>query len=182
MPIWFNLQASDDLHRLMYGKAREKVLLDPPDGEELYMAVTSPEQIPAVRKPNGAEIRRVCNAEAFAEGALLVNDWMTDGYQDIHPQNHYPACASGKIRCYVCYKDEHPVSVCSIMDNGGICSLEFVATHVDNRRQGFASAVCTFAMKEAFTDGAEIITLRAVNPGTRELYTSLGFKIYNYAI
>ena len=179
---WWPLLTSDELYRLIHGRDREQAPLDPPDGEELYMAVTSEGQIPDVPLPGDTAIQRVRNEETFAVWAGAVNDWLHGGNQYVHPQNHYSDCATGKIRCYICYKDKHPVSVCSIMDNGGICSLEFVATHPDFRRQGFAKSTCAFAMKAAFHDGANIITLRADNPGTRELYTSLGFKIYNYAI
>lgn len=41
------------------------------------------------------------------------------------------------------------------MNNNGICSLEFVATHEDFQRQGFAKAICAFAMKEAFAGGQD---------------------------
>jgi len=57
-----------------------------------------------------------------------------------------------------------------------------VATGPAHRRQGLASGVCAAAIADAFAHGAELVTLRASNEGTRGLYTSLGFKIYNEAI
>jgi len=179
---WWPLCVSDALYRLIHLRAKEKASLIPPDGTELYMAVTSPEEIPAVRQPDGAVIKRAWDAEAFADCTRLGNDWSFNGYPYIHPNYHYPACESGKLRCYVCYYDGLPVSLCSVLDNLGICSLENVVTHTDYRRQGFAKYICAFAIKDAFDNGAELISLRADNPGTRELYTSLGFKIYNHAI
>ena len=105
-----------------------------------------------------------------------------DAYSDIHPINHYHLCRDGFINCFACYDGNTVVAVASIMDNQGICSLEFVATAPNYRRKGLAKAVCAIAIKDAFKNGASIITLRAFQPGTRALYTSLGFKIYNYAL
>ena len=179
---WWPLCLSDKLYPLIHSKTKENASSTPPNGTELYMALTSPEDMPAIRQPDGAFIRRARDAESFAECTRLNNDWSFDGYPYIHPKYHYPACESEKVRCYVCYFDDHPVSLCSVLDNSGICSLENVVTHNNYRRRGFANYICAFAIKDAFDNGAELITLRADNPGTRELYTALGFKIYNKAI
>ena len=182
LPTWWPLCLSDGLYRSIHQKEKEKAPLVLPDGEELYMAITSAEQMSVVRQPNGTVIKRVQDAESFALWAQSVEAFFNDDYQYIHPRYYYPACESGKIRCYICYREDCPAAVCAILNNGGICSLEFVATHSGYRRQGFAKYICAFAMEEAFAGGARLITLRASNPGTRELYTSLGFQIYNYAI
>ena len=48
---------------------------------------------------------------------------------------------------------------------------------MEYRRQGIAKYMCVVAMKEVFDYGAKMISLRAVEPGTRELYTSLGYNL-----
>ena len=181
MPIWWPLCIPNTLYRLIHNKDRKTVPLTPPDGVELLMAVTSPNQIPNIQPIDGTVIRKSDDEESFALWARSVKDFFNDDYQYIHPRYHYPACKSGKIHCYLCYKGDRPAAVCSIMDNDGICSLEFVATQTDFRKQGLAKCICAYAMKEAFDNGAKLITLRA-GGATRELYTSLGFRTYNHAV
>ena len=84
-----------------------------------------------------------------------------------------------KVRRYDCGK---PVAVSAILDNSGIASLEFVATIPEMRRKGYAKAICEKAIHDAFTDGAKIITVRAINLAASQLYKSLGFEVYNYAL
>ena len=182
LPVWWPLHISNNLYQFIHHKNREPVSLTPPDGIELYMAVTSFTQIPVIKPVDGVVIRKVEDEDSFALWAKSVKDCFNDDFQYFHPKYHYPACKSGKMRCYICHKDDRPVAVCSIMNNAGICSLENVATHMDYRRQGIARYICAVAMKEAFDCGAKLISLRAVEPGTRELYTSLGYKTYNHAV
>ncbi|MCL2696435.1 MAG: GNAT family N-acetyltransferase, partial [Clostridiales bacterium] len=78
--------------------------------------------------------------------------------------------------------DGQIVAVAAIEPDGADASLEFVATDPAHRRQGLASGVCAAAVEDAFVRGAEIVTLRAGNEGTKELYTALGFRIYNETI
>jgi ribosomal protein S18 acetylase RimI-like enzyme len=181
MPVWWDLQSSDGLYKLIHGKDREKtdVLTD---GDELYMAILPTEQINTSTVPENMIIKKVNNSLEFEEWATAVNTIMAGGYTDIHPVNHYFLCENGSINCFSCYHENNVVAVASIMNNEGVCSLEFVATDPNYRRQGLARAVCLEAMKYAFDNGAKIITLRAMNPGTREFYTSIGFTIYNYAL
>lgn len=180
MPVWWNLQASDDLYRLIHGK--EKTITELVDGDELYMAIFPTELINQEKTRTDIVIRKVGTPAAFKEWATAVNTIMFDGYADIHPVNHYHLCKKGMINCFTCYYAGVAVSFASVMDDNKICSLEFVATNPNYRRQGFAAAVCSEAMEDAFINGAKIITLRALQPGTRELYTSLGYKIYNNAL
>ena len=182
MPIWWNLQSSEALYRLIHKKPKKNVSFASDDGDELYMAVTTPEQIPSANFSDGARAKEVDSADVFAVWANFANNYLYGGYQDIHPQHHFHACQSGIMICYLAYKDGKPVASCAILNNVGICSLEFVATHPDYRRQGLAKALCAKAMKSAFNSGASFISVRADAPGTRELYTSLGFKIYNHAL
>lgn len=181
MPVWWNLKSSNKLYKLIHGKEKEKVTGELPEGEELYMAIFPNEQVD-VKPVNEIVIKKVDSQNGFASWAKFVNDVMNGGYIGIHPQNHYHLCQKGIINCFSCYKNNTLVAVSSIMNNDNISSLEFVATDPAHRREGLAKAVCSEAIKNAFDNGSKIITLRAVNPGTRELYTSLGFRIYNYAL
>ena len=182
MPVWWDMHSSDALYRLIHGKAREKVEGTLTDGDELYMAILPDEKIDADMACENITIKKIDSPSSFAEWANAVNEIMFNGYADIHPVNHYHLCRDGDINCFICYDGDTVAAVSSVMDNQGVCSLEFVATAPNYRRKGFAKAVCTRAIKDAFENGASIITLRALQPYTRELYTSLGFKIYNYAL
>lgn len=181
MPVWWDLQSSNMLYKLIHGKDKEKITGEPSEDEELYMAIFPNEQV-NIESLNEIVVKKVDCQNGFALWAKFVNDVMNGGYIDIHPQNHYHLCQKGIINCFSCYKNNTLVAVASIMDNDNISSLEFVATDPAHRREGLAKVVCSKAIKNAFDNGSKIITLRAVNPGTRELYTSLGFRIYNYAL
>ncbi|MDR1117094.1 MAG: GNAT family N-acetyltransferase [Oscillospiraceae bacterium] len=182
MPVWWDLQVSDNLYRLINGKSKAKPISEPVDGDELYMAIFPNERMNPTRMPANVVVKMADTPAAFEEWATAVNTIMFDGYADIHPVNHYHLCEKGLINCFTCYYDGIAVAFASVMDDAKICSLEFVATDPNYRRQGFATVVCSEAMSHAFSNGAQIITLRALQPGTKELYTSLGFKIYNYAL
>ncbi|GHU81227.1 hypothetical protein FACS1894191_7950 [Clostridia bacterium] len=183
MPAWWNLQCDDDLYKLIFGKEKSHAIAEPVDGDELYMALLPGELNARRRLPKGIKIKKVVSAADFAHWAKFQNDVLCGGHQDIHPQKHYRWCGNGKLRCFAAYCDNDIISVASIMRNDAACSLEFVATHPDYRRQGLASAVCSETILDAFESGAEIVTLRAINPGTRQLYCdTLGFTVYNFAL
>ena len=182
MPVWWDLQPSDSLYRLINGKDKGKTIFEPDNGDELYMAILPNEHINQETALDNVVVKKVDTPVAFAEWVKAVNNIMFGGYTDIHPVNHYHLCEKGMINCFTCYYNGVGVAFASVMDNENICSLEFVATDPNYRRQGFATAVCSEAMTYSFNNGAKIITLRALQPGTKELYTSLGYKIYNYAL
>ena len=182
MPIWWDLQASDSLYKLIHGSDKQKPIPEPVNGDELYMAILPAEQINPEKVLDNIVVKKIDSPTAFEEWATAVNAIMFNGYADIHPVNHYYLCEKGIINCFACYCQDIAVSFASVMCDGRICSLEFVATDPNYRRQGFAALVCSEAMTYCFDNGAKIITLRALQPGTRELYTALGYKIYNYAL
>jgi ribosomal protein S18 acetylase RimI-like enzyme len=123
------------------------------------------------------KINRVKTAEDFKIFANLTNLVLADGYQDIHPINHYRWCATEKLAAYIGYSNGEPASVAAILNNDGVASLEFVETLEKYRRNHFAEAVCVEAINSAFENGAKIITLRAFDPA-RRLYEKLGFETY----
>ena len=97
-------------------------------------------------------------------------------------QHHLPLMETGRIHAHVLYADEHPVSAAVTMEKDGVASLEFVASLPGFRRMGYAEAVCRLAMADAWTRGAALITVRAVNPAVARLYERLGFRAYNHAL
>lgn len=163
IPVWWPLQMPDDLKKAVKFNA----------GEELYMAVFPGE---VISHEKARLVRRVKGPENFARWVMF------DIYPWLHPQHHYPLCERGALRCYYIEIDGKMVATAAIMPDGANASLEFVATAPAHRRQGLASGVCVAAIEDAFARGAELVTLRASNEGTRDLYTSLGFKIYNDSI
>jgi len=175
MPIWWPLQISDALYRRIHHKKRK------PGGEpdELYMAILPGGAVPHEK---AQLVRQVDNAGEFERWAMLVNSMFDSAYACIHPMHHYPLCERGAMRCYFIETGGRMIAAAAIMRECTDASLEFVMADPAHRRQGLASGVCAAAIEDAFARGAEIVTLRASNEGTRELYTSLGFKIYNDAI
>lgn len=65
------------------------------------------------------------------------------------------------------------------MEHHGAASLEFVGTIPEMRKKGFATAICANATRDAFSDGASIVTLRAADAAAAKIYQSIGFKAYS---
>ena len=175
MPVWWPLQLSDARYRRIHHKKRARG----GEPDELYMAIFPGE---AVSHEKARLVRIVETPEGFARWSMLANGGFDSAYACIHPQYHWPLCESGALRCYYIEKDGQVIAVAAIMQEGTDASLESVVTAPSHRRQGLASGVCAAAVQDAFARGAKLVTLRAGNEGTRELYTALGFKIYNEAI
>lgn len=176
MPIWLSLLASDETVFLFSGKEPSHERIGPGEDDEVYMAM-----LPRDRKEyceNSHKIVKVNSAEEFALWAHITNDIFSGGYPDIHPVNHFVWCEKSRVKCYILYHSDVPVSVSAIMDNNGAASLEFVGTVPEMRRKGFARAICEKAVCDAFSDGASIITVRAVNAAAAGLYGTVGFKVY----
>ena len=182
MPVWWDLQTSDALFSQIHGKPRPSASSVFADGDELYMAITNVCEMPAVTLPTGFTVEKIRDAAGFAAWATTANRIMFSGYPDVHPIHHYGWCENGNMHCYACYDGETIAAIASVLDNDGICSLEFVATEAAYRRRGLAKAVCAAAVREAFACGARIITLRAIGKGTGALYAALGFTAYNHAL
>ena len=180
VPVWFDLTASDELHRLFFSceKRHGQTVLD--DDDEVYLALL-PEQAPCAAA-SAYSIVNVQTAEEFALWARMCNDLFANGAPDVHPLYHYPLCQHNLMKCYIAYVHDQPAAIGAIMNNHGIASLEFVATVPEWRRRGLARALCDKAIHDTFADGAKIITVRAINAGASRLYQSVGFTAYNYAL
>ncbi|WP_159067711.1 GNAT family N-acetyltransferase [Paenibacillus ihuae] len=151
--------------------------LPEPNDEEACLALL-PEEWSTHSEP-GKSItvtRASCQAD-FRIWAELNNSIMHSGYPVMHPDNHYHLCQSGKIDCYTANYNGVPAAVCSIMNNGEISSLEFVATSEQYRRQGLAAAVCIEAINTAISRGSQIISTRGFGH-SKKLFKKLGFTVY----
>jgi GNAT superfamily N-acetyltransferase len=82
---------------------------------------------------------------------------------------------NGKLRCYLGYVDNIPVTTAAILNNDGIASLEFTVTLPEYRQKGLAKAVCRFALDDAFKAGVQSVSIRSFGIA-RQLGKSLGFR------
>lgn len=180
MPTWLDLLATDEVFFLFTGNERTHGQTVFSENDEIYMAML-PDEKPDC-DVNHVEIMKANSAEEFANWTQVPNDILAGGYPDMHPVYHYHLCEEEIMKCYMIYHDGVPVSAAATMDNHGIVSLEFVATIPEMRRKGYAKAVCTKAVRDAFSDGAQIVTVRAINGIAAKLYESIGFKAYNYTL
>lgn len=187
MPIWLDLDVSDEVFHLFFGRDKVHGQNEFAEDDEIYMAVLVEEWRERKASWNevgkrSANVTRVKTPEEFAIWAKINNEVLAGGYADMHPVSHYPLCEKGLLHCYIAYNCDEPVAVASIMNNDGVASLEFVATVPEMRRKGFAKAACERAVADAFADGVKIVTVRAANLSAGRLYEKVGFKAYNYAI
>jgi GNAT superfamily N-acetyltransferase len=175
LPVWWPLYpaASPKARAAIYGSDYRPKL--PSGNDEHYMALF-PENQPE-NAPSGIEARRVETADDFKIWAESANKVFAGGYQDIHPANHFRWLENGLLAAYITYHGGNPAAVASILNNNGVASLEFVATLEEYRRRGYAKAASIAAIRNAFADGARIVTLRAFYPASL-LYERLGFKAY----
>lgn len=166
--------------------ARSERVLDIMDGKdrgpegpfgdaELYGIMVA-EEVPKYPKtPNSIKIQRVHSQEEFQVWCDLDNDVEHGGHIHMHTQNHYHLITNGKLRCYLGYVDSIPVTTAAILNNVGTASLEFTATLPEHRQNGFARAVCQYALKDAFKAGVEVVSIRSFGIA-RILGKSLGFR------
>jgi len=168
---WWPIYSSR-IRDLIYGRNHL-----PPSGEdeEFYMALM-PENQPDDASCDITAVQ-ANNTVDFKLWVELNNQIFGGGYKYFHPINHYHWCEKGRLIPYIAYCNGNPVAVAAIFDNNGIASLECVGTMEEYRRMGFAKATSRTAIRNAFANGAKIITLRAFYPANL-LYESLGFKTY----
>jgi len=191
MPIWLDLDVSDDIFRMFFGREKVHGQTEFKQDDEIYMAILAEEwkkcagadREICASESNRKNVARVKSAEAFAVWTKINNDILAGGFADMHPVYHYSLCEKGCLDCYIAYDEEGmPVSIASVMNNKGVASLEFVATVQEARRKGYAQTVCEYALDDTFAGGVEIVTVRAANLVAGRLYEKMGLKAYNYAI
>ncbi|HWT74998.1 MAG TPA: GNAT family N-acetyltransferase [Mobilitalea sp.] len=175
---WWGLCLSDRLADLVWGKDRP--ILTPEqheEGEEFYIAIFPDEKPLYNSYTDEITIKPVTTLDEFSLWADICNSVLHGGYPIMHRINHYDICKNGIMPCYIGYYQGKPTAVSAILNNNGISSLEFVATLDEFRGKGLARALCQKAVDDAFVNGSKIITTRAF-AGAKNLYKSMGFKIY----
>lgn len=173
---WWGVGLSERMLNAIFGENRP-VRVPEPNDEEANMAMLSKEKPQYEKVALPITVKKVDNAEDFKLWANISNTVLHGGYPLIHHKNHYHLSQNGVMPCYIAYYNGIPASVCSIINNKDISSLEFVATIEEYRRKGLAKAACTTAIDEAVKNDSKIITLRAF-AGAKKLYQTIGFKIY----
>lgn len=174
MPVWLNLGTSPEAFQAFTGREKQDVPQDS-DGES-YLAML-PGEMPAY--PAFPQVTEAKTQPEFARWAETVNQVLSGGKEDIHPQYHYPLCRDGLMRCYMVQDREgRALSAAAAAVDGECVSLEFVATLPEFRRQGLARALCCRAVEDAFRQGAEIVTVRAIDGRAAALYEAVGFQQY----
>ncbi len=176
MPIWFGSAQPADGIPVSSGQRPTRERERSTEDGETYLAIL-PGQEKACPKTKFSIIQ-VHTAEEFAVWANMANELLANGRMDVHPVHHFVWCKKFDVTCYILYQGNVPVSIAAIMDDKGICSLEFVATIPEMRKKGFARAVCQKAVSDAFAAGASIVTVRASNTTAAKLYQSIGFVVY----
>lgn len=172
-PVWWPL-SSKKVQRLRRGGGAASPA---PSGDGEFCMALLPEnwRLPLF---SGTEITQVKTAADFMIWADMANLIFAGGYKDIHPVNHYHWCEKGRLVPYIAGCEGKNAAIAAILNNNGVASLEFVATLEQYRRKGSARAVSAAALRDAFSGGAKIVTLRAFYPAN-VLYQSLGFQIYH---
>ncbi len=167
--VWWD-QYSDRVNAVVFPEGRS---VPTPDDDEVF-AVMVRSEIPTYFD----ETIIVKQAETL-DDYKVFNTICFDKTLSAH--NLYNLCCKNMIRCYIGYVDGVPVSVTALLKNSKICSLELSSTLPEYRRNGYAAAVCQTAIKEAFDEGAEVVTIRAgggpaADDGSKYLGRKLGFK------
>ncbi len=147
------------------------------DDEELYGAMLYDWLPKYIETSKCIEIKRVTTRNEFNEWCRLCNDYMHGGSNIIDPKSHWEFVENGTIAFYLGYADKKAVSVCAVIYDDKICSLEFAYTLSDYREKGYCKALSQYALNEAFENGAEIVTIRTINNG-HYVGKSLGFRFY----
>lgn len=118
-------------------------------------------------------VRRQSELEAWCG---IVNEALFEC--ELMPAAYYtPWLVSGTVMMVVAWQGEVPVATAASICDGGIASLEFVATVEKYRRKGAATAACVAALRALKELGVRTVTLRARHDGV-SLYEKLGFRTY----
>lgn len=159
------------------GKDELPELLPEPNEEEAGMALLASEKPDYPEIPEHITIKKVSNAEDFKLWALLNNFVIHQGSPIIHPEHHYPVCHEGILSCFNVYDQGILAGVSSLLNHNGIFSLEFIAVSGAFTRRGVATAAIIAAVEDAISQGADLITVRAIGK-IKHLLPKLGFRIY----
>jgi ribosomal protein S18 acetylase RimI-like enzyme len=121
-----------------------------------------------VRGDDDVDLYRDVLAAGFGEGPKeadwVRSVWRTIGFNDDSPWQHLVGVLDGQA-----------VATASVLMTGAIGGIYFVATHPDQRRRGFGTAITHRAMVEAASRGATHAVLGS-SPMGHSVYERLGFR------
>lgn len=175
--VFWGMYPSERLLQYIGEGGPRLVPLPEPNEEEAGMALLAAEKPDYPRATNHITVEKAKHSEDFKLWALLCNFVLHQGYPIIHPELHYPVCQEGILTCFNVYDKGVLAGVSSLLNNNGVFSLEFVAVSDAFRRRGVATAAIIAAVEDAFAQGAELITVRAIGK-SKYLLPKLGFRIY----
>ena len=167
--VWWN-QYSDRVNAIVFPEGRH----DPTPKDDEVFAVMIADEMPAYKD---AKIK-IQQAESLDDFKLFHSICFD---KELSPVNFFNLYQKKMIHCYIGFAAETPVSVTTVLKKDRIFSLEFTSTLPEHRRKGIATAVCQKAIKEAFDEGAEVLTIRAgggpsADNESKLLGKKLGFK------
>ena len=167
--IWWN-QYSDKVNAVVFPEGRR----EPSPNDDEVFAVMSSDKMPAY-KDSKIKIIQAKNIDDFKIFHSICFD------KTLSSINLYNLYQKKMIRCYIGFKSETPVTGTIVLMNEHIYSLELTSTLLEYRKNGFATDVCQMAIKEAFDQGAEVVTIRAgggpaADNGSKLLGKKLGFE------
>ncbi len=173
---WWGFHLSEEIEAAIYGADRPPAATETNE-EEGCMAILPPLSSSIQTHLPHISVKKVQSAEDFHLLADMTNNILHGSYPMLHPVHHYPLCEEHIMSCYIAYYDNIPASVCTILNNKGVASLEFVCTQEAYRNKGLSRAACMVAISDTFAANACIITLRAF-PHAKLFYKKLGFTLY----
>lgn len=167
--VWWN-QYSDKINAVIFPEGRHE---PSPNDDEVFAVMTSGE-MPAY-KDSKIKIIQAKNIDDFKLFYEICFD------KTLSPINLYNLYKKKMICCYIGFTNDTPITGTMVLMNGHIYSLELTSTLPEYRKNGFATAVCQIAIKEAFSQGAEVVTIRAgggpaADNGSKLLGKKLGFE------
>ncbi len=172
--VWWDICFPDEVKAYIFGG--RPAPLPEPNNEESYMAMRAQEKPAYPASSTELVVRRVDNAEQFAQWAQMTNALLGDDVL-FHPLHHYPLCEAGKMACYLAFMGNHAVGGCCMLREDDLAALYLVITRPEDRRKGVATALCATAIDDAVEDGAELLTA-CVWPEAKKLARRLGYRYY----
>jgi hypothetical protein len=167
--VWWN-QYSNRVNDVVFPEGRREPT---PDDDEVF-AVMTPNEMPIYQNET-INVRQAINLDDFKIFRSICFD------KNFSPDNYLSLYKKGMICCYIGYENEIPVSAIAVLTNEQVFSLELASTLSEHRRKGYAAAVCRTAIKEAFSQGAKVLTIRAgggpaADDSSKYLGEKLGFE------
>jgi len=164
--VWWN-QDSDRVNAVVFPEGRREPT---PEDDEVFAVMTAAE-LPAYPVAAIPVKRAETLADCQTFHSLCFDKTLT-------AENLYRLAQKDALCCYIGYANEIPVSAAALLKNGEVYSLELASTPQALRGNGFALAVCQAAIRDAFREGAEVVTIRAGGgPAADDASKALGKKL-----